>query len=847
MTRVLIVEDSPTQAEQLRIILESNGFEVETAVNGEEALDRFHRSRFDMVITDILMPGISGYDVCRKIKSEPEGKQVPVILLTTLNNPMEIVQGLECGADNFITKPYAPDYLLARIRSILDNKRLRTDSKLKLGVEIFFLGRRFTISSDKEQILGLLISTFEDIVQTNRELHASQRELARKSQTLNAMLYVAEGLNRSQTEREMLETVLERAMRLPDVMAGWISLREGEGGFRLGAARNLPPALSGPGAFDGPCLCRRKALSGELGHATNMLECERLAQAQGDTRGLRHHASVPIWIRDRMLGILNLVGAEPGLFSDDDLEALNGVGNQIGIALERARLYTSVEQQGRVSEEKYRQLMERANDAVFIFDPRGKILEVNRQAEAMLGRDRTEILGRSFQELVISEEVGLAEAHFREFLAGRTTRVSDIHLLGGSRAHVCVDLSASLMEIEGERIVLAIARDVTERNQLERQFRQSQKMEAIGQLAGGVAHDFNNVLTAILGYGVLMADGLPPDHALQDDVREIRKAAEHAATLTKQLLTFSRQQVLLPEVLDLNGIVTEIENMLQRLIGEDVELFTNRASSLGRVKADRGQIEQVLMNLVVNARDAMPKGGKLTLETSDVELDESYARDHAGVRAGPYVLLAVSDTGVGMDEDTLSHMFEPFFTTKEKGKGTGLGLATVYGIVKQSGGQIWVYSELGRGTTFKVYLPRVEAKQEAPRRAAPVVAEDVSGSETILLVEDEEAVRRLVRMVLEGKGYGVLEASGWQAALEIAGQQKTIHLVITDVVMPGVGGPELASRLEAARPGIRVLFMSGYTDSAVVNHGLLSPVTAFLQKPFTPDGLTRKVREVLSS
>jgi two-component system cell cycle sensor histidine kinase/response regulator CckA len=694
MTRALIVEDSPTQAEQLRIILESNGFEVETAVNGEEALDRFHRSRFDMVITDILMPGISGYDVCRKIKAEPEGKQIPVILLTTLNNPMEIVQGLECGADNFITKPYAPDYLLARIRSILDNKRLRTDSKLKLGVEIFFLGRRFTISSDKEQILGLLISTFEDIVQTNRELHASQRELA----------------------------------------------------------------------------------------AAN--------------------AKIELYARQ-------------------------------------------LEGKVRASEEKYRALMENALDAIHVLSPDGTILEANLAAETLVGRPRREQLGRSFLELIPAEGRDAVAGHFGGMLETGSLHESSSVLRSDGRT-IPIEVSASRVDVGGEPLILAIVRDVSERRQLEEQFRQSQKMEAVGQLAGGIAHDFNNLLTAILGYAGLLATQAGQGSPLSESIGEIRKAGERAALLTQQLLAFSRRQVLLPEVLNLNGIVTEMENMLRRLIGEDVELFTTCASSLGRAKADRGQIEQVLMNLAVNARDAMPKGGKLTIETANVALDESYARDHAEVRPGAYVLLAVSDTGVGMDADTLSHMFEPFFTTKEKGKGTGLGLATVYGIVKQSGGHIWVYSELGRGTTFKVYLPRVEeAVPAAPPRSSSSLP--TLGTETILLVEDEEAVRRLVRMVLEGKGYTVLEASGWQAALEIAGQQKTIHLVITDVVMPGVGGPELVSHLEAARPGIRVLYMSGYTDGAVVNHGLLESAMAFLQKPFTPNVLLRKVREVLSS
>ncbi len=846
MTRALIVGGGPTQEEPLRIALAAGGFEVETVASGEEALERIERSRFDLVLADSVLPGVSGFDVCRKIKSVPGGVEVPVILLARWSDPAGIVQGIECGADGFIRQPCAPDDLLARVRGILDNKRVSGESERGPGIEVCILGRRVVVHPDSEKFLGLLTSTFEDMVWAQGELQASRRELARKTQTLNAMLHVAEGLNRARSEREMLATVLERAMRLPDVMAGWISLREGESEFRLGAACNLPPALAGPGALDGPCRCRRKLLSGELNHATNMLECERLERAQGGTGGLRHHASVPIWSGDRILGILNLVGAEPGLFSHDDLEALYGVGNQIGIALERARLFEAVEKQSRVSEEKYWALMENALDAIHVLRPDGTILEANRAAETLVGRQRSEQIGQNFLKLLAPEERDAVARRFAGMLETGYLHDSSSLLRPDGRT-VPIEVSASHVDVGGEALILAIVRDVSERRQLERQFREAQKMEAIGQLAGGVAHDFNNILTAVLGYGEMVADRLPPDDALQDEVREIRRGAERAATLTNQLLAFSRRQVLLPEVLDLNAIVTEIQKMLRRLIGADVELGTSCAPSLGRVKADRGQIEQVVMNLVVNARDAMPNGGRLMIETSNVELDEGYARDHTEVRPGQYVMFAVSDTGAGMDADTLGHMFEPFFTTKEKGKGTGLGLATVYGIVKQSGGHVWVYSEPGHGTTFKIYLPRVEESQAAPRRATPAMAEDVSGSETILVVEDEEAVRRLARMVLERKGYTVLEAAGWQVALEIAGGQRPIDLVISDVVMPGVGGPELAKRLAAAHPGIRVVFMSGYADFAVVDQGLLSAATAFLQKPFTPTALLQKVREALDS
>ncbi|MBZ5671215.1 MAG: PAS domain S-box protein [Acidobacteriia bacterium] len=390
-----------------------------------------------------------------------------------------------------------------------------------------------------------------------------------------------------------------------------------------------------------------------------------------------------------------------------------------------------------------------------------------------------------------------------------------------------------------------VSRDVTERKSMEGQLRQTAKIEAIGRLAGGVAHDFNNLLTIISGYGQLLQERLSPE-AL-GPVEEILKASDRAATLTRQLLAFSRRQILAPQVLDLNSVVANMEKMLGRLIGEDIELATVQQPGLGRVKADPGQIEQVIMNLVVNSRDAMPEGGKITIETANVHLDKTYARRHPGATPGPQVMLAVSDTGMGMDAETLTHVFEPFFTTKEKGKGTGLGLATVYGIVKQSAGYIWVYSEPGRGSTFKIYLPRVE---EPGREAEPAKAgsELAKGSETVLVVEDEEGVRSLVCETLESHGYKVLEARGADDALSIFEQYaEPIHLLLTDVVMPQMGGKELAKRLSSVHPETKVLYMSGYTDNAIVRHGVLEGGTPFLQKPFVPQTLVRKVRQVLDT
>ena len=405
-------------------------------------------------------------------------------------------------------------------------------------------------------------------------------------------------------------------------------------------------------------------------------------------------------------------------------------------------------------------------------------------------------------------------------------------------------LQAQLEERVEERTAdLERSNDALRRS--EEQLRQAQKLEAIGQLAGGVAHDFNNLLTAIMGYGQLLTKRLDTHGPARRDVDEILRAADRAASLTRQLLAFSRQQVLEPRVLDLNAAVSDVDKMLRRLVGEDVDLVTAPAADLGRVKVDPGQIEQVLMNLVVNARDAMPQGGKLTIETANVELDASHVQARHEMKPGEYVMLAVSDTGCGMTHEVASRVFEPFFTTKELGKGTGLGLSTVHGIVKQSGGHIELYSEPGQGTTFKVYLPRVQESAEAlPASHGPI--SQCEGTETLLLVEDEDTIRRAMRESLELMGYLVLEAKdGSHAITHCERRGQPIDLLVTDVVMPLMSGPELVQRVMLVRPGLRVLFVSGYADHALVHRGLRTAGSAFLQKPFTPERLARKVRELL--
>jgi len=501
----------------------------------------------------------------------------------------------------------------------------------------------------------------------------------------------------------------------------------------------------------------------------------------------------------------------------------------------------------RESEERYRTLVEGVRDIIFALSPEGTIASLNPAFETITGLRREEWVGQPFERLVHPEDLPLALELLGRVVRGEVRPASQFRVRTAKGDYRVGEFSATPQLHEGRLVgILGIGRDVTERVQLEQQLRQAQKMEAVGRLAGGIAHDFNNILTAITGYADLLLEDLGATDPRRQDADEIHKAADRAAGLTRQLLAFSRQQVLQPTVLEVNKLVSDLEKMLRRLLGEDVELGTRLAPTTGRVKADPGQLEQVIMNLAVNARDAMPNGGKLTLETGNVDLDEAYATDHYPARAGPFVLLAVSDTGVGMSDETQAHMFEPFFTTKEKGKGTGLGLATVYGIIKQSGGFIWVYSEVGHGTTFKLYLPRVEELAERASQPAQAPARAARGTETVLVVEDEAPVRSVARQVLERHGYTVLEAPSAEAALDIVTRYSgAIHLLLTDVVMPGLNGRELANRLAGLRPDARVIFMSGYTDDAVTRHGVLERGSAYVQKPFTPDAIARKVREVL--
>jgi two-component system cell cycle sensor histidine kinase/response regulator CckA len=492
--------------------------------------------------------------------------------------------------------------------------------------------------------------------------------------------------------------------------------------------------------------------------------------------------------------------------------------------------------------------VEQSAEAIVITDANGSILYTNPAFEKTTGYTCAEAVGQNPRILKSGKQDD--EFYRQMWTVLAAGGVWSGHLINKRKDGTLFEESATISPVRDPagRIVnyVAVKRDVSNEIRLEQQLFQAQKMEAVGRLAGGVAHDFNNLLGVITGYGGIVYRRLAGEDPLKGKVEQILKAADRAAGLTRQLLAFSRKQVLQPEILDLNAVVSDMDKMLRRLIGEDVEFTTRLDPHLGSVRADPGQIEQIMMNLAVNARDAMPDGGRLTIETRNADLDADYAATHPPTRTGAYVALVVTDTGSGMDAATQARIFEPFFTTKEAGKGTGLGLATVYGIVKQSEGYIWVYSEVGVGTTFKIYLPRIDEQAALARRQEPGPLP--RGSETVLLVEDEASLRQLLREVLEVNGYSVLVARDGAEVLKIAqAHAGTIHIMVTDVIMPGVSGPRIVDLIAPTRPEMKVLFISGYSDESVTRHGLVGPGRAFLSKPFGPEVLLRKVRESLDA
>ncbi|GIK43103.1 MAG: hypothetical protein BroJett011_69360 [Chloroflexota bacterium] len=796
---ILIVDDDPGFRKTLSDILRIKGYNAFGVERGQAALDQIRRERPALALIDLKLEDMSGLELMGAIKREFPSTEC--ILLTGYASQSSAIEAVNLGAYGYLQKPYPVDQLLVMIQRAIE--RQEAEATLRRVTE-----QRQRLLQIAQAMLATL--AFDEVIE----------QVARNLQEL--LIFDAFGLYWFDEEAGAL---------CPLVTSDPTSL--------------LPPTL-GENIFLNEDLLRAMAWS-EQGELINDAHLDpRTRHPDGTATVETHVICLPLRAKAKIIGVIFVSRGAAGPFTSEEFESLQLFNSYVSLALANARLF----EQTTLSEKRYRTLFEESKDAIVIVSPEGKFIEVNSAAVELLGYDAVEELLQSdlFQYLNNTPDLDkftqtLAQQGFiKDFEF--TLRKKD-----GQKVTVLGTAMAMYNEAGEIAAYQAIVRDITERKHLEEQLRQSQKMEAVGRLAGGIAHDFNNLLTVITGYtGLLLDKFADEEDSHRKDIEQINQAAKRAASLTRQLLTFSRQQVLQPTVLNLNEVLSNLEKMLRRLINEDIDLVTVLGKGLGQVKADPGQMEQVILNLAINARDAMPKGGKLTIETANVELDYAYARRYVGVIPGRYVLLTVSDTGAGMNEETQSHIFEPFFTTKALGQGTGLGLATVHGIVNQSNGHIWVYSEPGHGTLFKVYLPRVDETTE-PIEGGPASPQPVPATETILLVEDNDLVRELADIILRRNGYSTLLASHGAEAIQLSQQhQEDIHLLLTDVVMPGgMGGRQLAEYLAPLRPTMKVLYMSGYTDDAIVHHGVLDWGKAFLQKPFTPAMLVSKVREVLDT
>ena len=687
--KILVVDDSLASIDMTQTALENEGYQIVAATSGEKAIRLAEMTSPDLILLDVLMPEMDGFETCRRLKAMEKTRDIPVVFMTGLTSSENKVEGFEAGGVDYVTKPMAIEVFLARIKNHLALRAAHGELKNR-----------------NERL---------------RQEIAQRKRIEEKVRDLNTNL-----------ERRCEERTMELALTNRQLRAEIAERKQAE-----------------------------EALKNEKIFIENALD------AMSD-------AFMVVGLDGRLARWNKVVGDIAGR-NDEEVSAM---------------VFTDF------------------------------IADMDRQHAKNAFQSIVKKGKASLEALVVDKE---GETIPFEFTG---TLLTDAN---GIPSNVCI-----------------VGRDITERKNLEEQLRQAVKMEAVGVLAGGVAHDFNNLMSAVLGYSELLLLRIPDDEKMRRDAMQIRSAGERAASLTAQLLAFSRKQVVRPAILDLNQTVANTEKLLRRLIGEDIDLACSLHPDLSRIMADPSLIDQIIMNLAINSRDAMPYGGKLTIETANVFLDESYARCHIGAETGHYVLLAVSDSGCGMDQETVSRIFEPFFTTKDEGKGTGLGLATVYGNVKQSGGLIRVYSEPGQGTTFKIYLPRAEEDAETNNPDIVTAEALPKGTETILLVEDDENVRQIARSILVACGYTVLESEGGEEALGLCKiHGDSIDLLITDVVMPGMNGRKLAQRAEEFCPSAKVLYMSGYTDNAIVHHGVLDEGIAFLQKPFTLKSLSLKVREVL--
>ena len=805
MKRILIVDDEPQNAYMLRALFSGHGYDVVESGHGAEALVKARQNPPDLIISDLLMPVMDGYMLLSEWRADDRLKNIPFIVYTaTYTEPSDEQLALDLGADAFMIKPADPELLLARAQEILANSSNgRTPSAARRS------GQEKTLLKEYNEVL------VRKLEKRNRDLAELNRNLL---QTLSDRTQAQNDLSKS---TGMLNGLLDET---PDAV--FVKDREGKYLLINRAAeefighkaehvlgkndRELFSAADGALLMD---IDRKVMESGEKATSIETIHCKQ---------GIVTFMAYKMPYRDAAGNVIGIIGVSRDI-------------SQIQTALSELELRNRA--------------MEALTQGVVITDPRqpdNPIIYASPSFERMTGYTAQEVIGRNCRFLQGKDTDLITISKMYKAIKEEKNCVVEITNYRKDGTAFSNELSISPVFDDNGKLThfVGVQTDVTERRKLEEMLRQSQKMEAIGHLASGIAHDFNNILTVINGYSQLLLGSPQIDVDSKKLIQIIKDAGERSAALTSKLLTFGRKQMMTPHVIDINDTINHMDEMLRRIIGEHVTLSLALGTGIDRVLVDPSQLDQIVLNLAVNARDAMPDGGKITIETANKAVDESYIKIHPYAKIGNYVMISVTDTGVGMTPEVRKHIFEPFFTTKDQSKGTGLGLSVVYGAVKQSEGFIEVYSEPDHGACFKIYLPSVEDKQVTDRSLHE--GSIPKGTETVLLVEDEDALRELARHILDSYGYNVLVAANGEEALKIFNQQQDkIDLLLTDVVMPGMGGRKLSEQIAAARPTIKTIYMSGYTDDAIVRHGILHDNVNFLQKPFSPQDLAHKVYEVL--
>jgi PAS domain S-box-containing protein len=898
---ILIVEDSPTQAEQLKYLLEQHGYTVLAANSGKQALALIDKHKPLLVISDIVMPEMDGYELCRQIKSDKSNRDTPVILLTSLSNAEDVLDGLECGADNFITKPYNEEYLLLHIEQNIANRKLFKNERVRVGLEIMFGGKRRFVTADQQQMLTLLISTYEEAVRKNSELVKTQNmykllnerledmveeRTAALTEEIEARKKADERIRKLNRVYAMLSNINQAIVRIRETQALFkeaCRIAVEDGGFKMAWIGLADPAtgrimLVASAGVTGDYLEKVHIVLGDetggsfsIGRVVhsgkhfvwNDLEKDpHTAPWHKDvlSRGIRSFAAFPLKVSGQVRGALKLYAAEAGFFDEEELELLDELAMDISFAMEFAEKEAHrklAEEALRESEERFRILFEQATDIILQMEitPEGipVIREANSATFKILGYKPDELIGRPVTILnPESEDANIVVDRRQIIISGSGTVFEAKHRCKDNtiRDFECLGTE---MRVGSKIFAITVERDITERKRLEKekeqlqaQFNQSQKLEAIGQLSSGVAHDFNNLLGAIMGHAELLKMNLNPESSLLRHSEVIISSCQKAADLTKQLLTFARKAPIELQKIDLNAVIKQAIGLMERTIDHRVEIVVNLQEQPAFILGDRNLLENALLNIAINARDAMPEGGSLCITSESAGLNEADCKNcHLEVKEGRYVKVSITDTGAGMSKEVQEKIFEPFFTTKEAGKGTGLGLASVYGCVKQHNGHIAVESKEGVGTRFDLYFPVVEQGQSEGQKQEDTL---LPGKGSLMVVDDETVFHDILIDIFTPLGYTMHCCAGGIEAVEyFRVNNSTIDVVILDMNMPKMSGMQCFKHLKEINPGVRVIIATGYGDNSEREALQKEGVRMFVQKPYNAAELSVKIRELMSA